>query len=70
MTAQEVFLARVTVSSSILSCCLWPHSPTGQHTNTGISRAGDKWCSERGAGFVPSGKAASWKVSDESNETL
>lgn len=34
MTAQEVFLAFVTVRSSVLSCCSWPRSPAGQHTNT------------------------------------
>lgn len=27
MTTQEVFLALVTVSSSVLSLCLWPRSP-------------------------------------------
>lgn len=70
MTTQEVFLALVPVSSSVLSPYPWPC--TGQHTDTAISELETNGA-HRNAGLVPSGKAASakpWKDSHKASDTL
>lgn len=53
MTTQEVFLALVTVSSSVLSLCLWPRSPAQTLTFLELELYGAQ---KEVLGLLPQGK--------------